>query len=168
MPDHSVVHRYARCVSYPEWGVGSVTGVYFTGEGEDVQQFARVQFQIGIRTVAPRDCGIAIIDSYQAQELGPAGVAAAIRARVGQGPSYLTFDIDGLDPAFAPGTGTPVAGGLSSAFALQTLWALRDVPFSGMDVVEVSPPYDHADITAIAAATIMQHHLQALALRRRG
>ena len=124
--------------------------------------------QIGIRTVAPRDCGIAIIDSYQAQELGPAGVAAAIRARVGQGPSYLTFDIDGLDPAFAPGTGTPVAGGLSSAFALQTLWALRDVPFSGMDVVEVSPPYDHADITAIAAATIMQHHLQALALRRRG
>ncbi|MDX8151942.1 tetratricopeptide repeat protein [Patulibacter brassicae] len=51
MPDHSVVHRYARCVSYPEWGVGSVTGVYFTGEGDDVQQFARVQFQIGIRTV---------------------------------------------------------------------------------------------------------------------
>ncbi|MGX6447878.1 tetratricopeptide repeat protein, partial [Patulibacter sp. S7RM1-6] len=51
MPDHSVVHRYARCVSYPEWGVGSVTGVYFTGEGDDVQQFARVQFHLGIRTV---------------------------------------------------------------------------------------------------------------------
>jgi tetratricopeptide (TPR) repeat protein len=51
MPDHSVVHRYARCLSYPEWGVGSVTGIYFTGDGDDVQQWARVKFQLGIRTV---------------------------------------------------------------------------------------------------------------------
>src|SRR5919202_1896976 len=51
VPDHSVVHRYARCLSYPEWGVGSVNGIYFTGGGDDVQQWARVGFQIGIRTV---------------------------------------------------------------------------------------------------------------------
>lgn len=51
VPDHSVVHRYARCLSYPEWGVGSVTGIYFTGDGDDVQQWARVKFQPGIRTV---------------------------------------------------------------------------------------------------------------------
>ena len=51
MPDHSVVHRYARCVAYPEWGVGSVTGIYFTGGGDDVQQWARVRFNIGVRTV---------------------------------------------------------------------------------------------------------------------
>src|SRR3954452_12183219 len=51
MPDHSVVHRYARCLSYPEWGVGSVTGIYFSGEGDDVQQWARVKFQVGVRTV---------------------------------------------------------------------------------------------------------------------
>jgi tetratricopeptide (TPR) repeat protein len=51
VPDHSVVHRYARCISYPEWGVGSVTGIYFTGDGDDVQQWARVKFQVGIRTV---------------------------------------------------------------------------------------------------------------------
>jgi tetratricopeptide (TPR) repeat protein len=51
VPDHSVVHRYARCVSYPEWGVGSVTGIYFTGDGDDVQQWARVKFQIGVRTI---------------------------------------------------------------------------------------------------------------------
>nr|MDQ6914564.1 hypothetical protein [Actinomycetota bacterium] len=51
MPDHSVVHRYARCLSYPEWGVGSVTGIYFSGDGEDVQQWARVKFQVGVRTV---------------------------------------------------------------------------------------------------------------------
>src|SRR3954454_1380161 len=51
VPDHSVVHRYARCLSYPEWGVGSVNGIYFTGEGDDIQQWARVSFQLGIRTV---------------------------------------------------------------------------------------------------------------------
>jgi tetratricopeptide (TPR) repeat protein len=51
VPDHSVVHRYARCLSYPEWGVGSVNGIYFTGDGDDVQQWARVSFQVGIRTV---------------------------------------------------------------------------------------------------------------------
>ena len=51
MPDHSVVHRYARCLSYPEWGVGTVNGIYFTGEGDDIQQWARVSFQLGVRTV---------------------------------------------------------------------------------------------------------------------
>ena len=51
MPDHSVVHRYARCLSYPEWGVGTVTGIYFTGQDDDVQQWARVKFSPGVRTV---------------------------------------------------------------------------------------------------------------------
>jgi hypothetical protein len=51
VPDHSVVHRYARCLSYPEWGVGTVTGIYFSGEGDDVQQWARMTFQVGVRTV---------------------------------------------------------------------------------------------------------------------
>ena len=51
MPDHSVVHRYARCLSYPEWGVGEVAGIYFTGGGDDIQQWARVRFQPGVRTV---------------------------------------------------------------------------------------------------------------------
>src|SRR6188472_1485246 len=51
VPDHSVVHRYARCLSYPEWGVGSVNGIYFTGDGDDIQQWARVSFNVGIRTV---------------------------------------------------------------------------------------------------------------------
>ena len=51
VPDHSVVHRYARCVSYPEWGVGTVTGIYFSGEGEEVQQWARANFSVGVRTM---------------------------------------------------------------------------------------------------------------------
>ncbi|AOO81956.1 agmatinase [Bosea vaviloviae] len=124
--------------------------------------------QIGIRTVAPRDCGIAVIDGYAAQALGVDGVVARIRQRVGHGPAYLTFDIDGLDPAFAPGTGTPVAGGLSSAQGLGMVWGIRDLDFRGMDVVEVSPPYDHADATAIAGAAVAQHYIQALALKKMG
>ena len=124
--------------------------------------------QVGIRTVAPRDCGIAIIGGYEAQELGVAGTARRIRERVGEGAAYLTFDIDALDPAFSPGTGTPVSGGFTADQALRVLWALRDLDIRGLDVVEVSPPYDHADITAIAASTIVQHHIQALALKRGG
>ncbi len=100
--------------------------------------------------------------------LGAAGVAARIKTRVGPGPAYLTFDIDALDPAFAPGTGTPVAGGLTSAEALAILWRLGEIDFRGMDVVEVCPPYDQSDVTAIAASTVVQRYLQMLDLRRRG
>lgn len=121
--------------------------------------------QIGLRTVAPQDFGIERLDVDLCHALGASGVAARIKARLGPGAAYLTFDIDALDPAFAPGTGTPVSGGLTSAQALQALWALREIDWRGMDVVEVSPPYDHADITAIAAATIVQRYLQMLALK---
>lgn len=121
--------------------------------------------QIGIRTIAPRTHGIAVIDAYAAHEMGVAAIAAAVHERVGQGAAYLSFDIDALDPAHAPGTGTPVAGGLTTQGALRTLWSLRDLDWKGMDVMEVSPPYDHADITAIAAAAVVNHHLQGLAER---
>lgn len=124
--------------------------------------------QIGIRTVAPEDCGIEIVDAYQAHALGVSGVAARIHERVGQGAAYLTFDIDALDPAFAPGTGTPVAGGFTSAEALRLVWAIRDLDWRGMDIVEVSPPYDHADVTAVAGSAVAQHYIQALALKKRG
>lgn len=121
--------------------------------------------QVGIRTHAPRDCGIAIVDAYEAHGMCPRDLAQRIAERVGSGPAYLTFDIDCLDPAYAPGTGTPVAGGLSSAQALMTLHRLADLPFVGGDVVEVSPPYDHADVTAIAASAVAQHYVCALAQR---
>ncbi|MFC0218437.1 agmatinase [Pseudochelatococcus lubricantis] len=119
--------------------------------------------QIGVRTLAPDDFGIEIIDAYEARVLGAAGIAERVRERVGALPAYLSFDIDALDPAFAPGTGTPVSGGLAAVDALMVLWALRGLDWRGMDVVEVSPPYDHADITAIAGATVVQHYLQILA-----
>ncbi|MBK1622355.1 agmatinase [Afifella marina] len=124
--------------------------------------------QIGIRTHAPETCGIEIISAYDWQRMHADETAERIAERVGDHPAYLTFDIDCLDPAFAPGTGTPVSGGPSSAQALMTLAGLRGVNFVGGDVVEVSPPYDHADITAIAASTVAQHYLGLLALKRAG
>lgn len=122
--------------------------------------------QVGIRTVAPTDCGIEIVDGEAVQELGVKGIVERIRARVGGGPAYLTFDIDCLDPAFAPGTGTPVAGGPSSAQMLMVLRRLGFLELVGMDVVEVAPPYDHADVTAIAAATVAMYGIGLLAERR--
>jgi agmatinase len=123
--------------------------------------------QVGVRSHAPEDCGIEILAAYDVHRMTADDVAARIRAQAGAMPAYLSFDIDCLDPAFAPGTGTPVAGGLSSAQALMALAGLDDVDFVGGDVVEVSPPYDHADITAIAAATVAQHYIGLLAMRRR-
>lgn len=123
--------------------------------------------QVGIRTVAPEDCGIEIIRGDALDGLGVKGVISAIKKRVGRKPAYFTFDIDCLDPAFAPGTGTPVAGGLSSREALSIIRGLGGIDFVGGDVVEVAPAYDHADITAIAAASVALYYLGLFAERRR-
>ena len=123
--------------------------------------------QIGIRTVAPADFGIEIVHPHEIDGHGPAAVAERVLARVGGARAYLSFDIDGLDPAFAPGTGTPVAGGLTTREALAVMRALGALDIVGADVVEVAPPYDHGDITAIAGADIARHCLGLLAERRR-
>jgi agmatinase len=128
---------------------------------------AERSIQIGIRTQAPEDCGIATLSAHDVHRLTPDGVAKRIADQVGGAAAYLTFDIDCLDPAFAPGTGTPVSGGLSSVQALMGLAGLGSIDFVGGDVVEVSPPYDHADITALAAATVAMHYVGLLATRRR-
>jgi agmatinase len=96
---------------------------------------------------------------------GPEAAVAKVREIVGDKPAYLTFDIDCLDPAFAPGTGTPVSGGLSSHQALTILRGLGELAWVGMDIVEVAPAYDHAEITAIAAATIAHDWLCLLAAK---
>ena len=79
---------------------------------------------------------------------------ARIFERVGDATAYLSFDIDCLDPAHAPGTGTPVVGGLSSDRALQIVRGLSQLSICGFDLVEVAPSYDHAEITALAGATL--------------
>jgi agmatinase len=112
--------------------------------------------QVGIRTCfnGERSHGMTILYADDVQRMTPEAVADTIRRTVGDGPAYLTFDIDCLDPSAAPGTGTPVPGGLSSYQALAILRALKGMDFTGMDVVEVSPPFDHAELTANAAAII--------------
>ncbi|MBX9463153.1 MAG: agmatinase [Aquamicrobium sp.] len=122
--------------------------------------------QIGIRTHAPEDCGIKIIHGYELEDMKAADVAYAIHERTGGKKTYVTFDIDCLDPAYAPGTGTPVAGGPSTAKALSILRQMGGIDIVGADVVEVAPAYDHADVTAIAAATVAMHYLGLLAERR--
>lgn len=111
--------------------------------------------QIGIRTDYDReDHAYLVIDADQANAQSADETVAAIRARVGDAPAYLTFDIDCLDPAFAPGTGTPVVGGLSASLALRILRGLTGLNIVGFDVMEVSPAYDHAQLTALAGATL--------------
>jgi agmatinase len=122
--------------------------------------------QIGIRTHAPDDFGIKIIYGHEVEEMRASDIAYAIVERTGGQKTYLTFDIDCLDPAFAPGTGTPVSGGPSSAKMLSVLRQLGQLDIVGADVVEVAPAYDHADITAIAGSTVAQHYLGLLAERR--
>lgn len=110
--------------------------------------------QIGIRTHCEDYHGITVIDAPSAHRIGPDAVAARVRTIVGDAPCYLTFDIDALDPAFAPGTGTPVWGGLASWQAAAILRALAGIDLKGGDVVEVSPPYDTTGATAIAGAHV--------------
>ena len=110
--------------------------------------------QIGIRTDNPDTLGLAILDAPEFHRIGPEAAAERIREIVGNAPAYLSFDIDALDPAFAPGTGTPVWGGLASWQAAATLRGLAGISFIGGDVVEVCPPYDPTGATAIAAAHV--------------
>lgn len=110
--------------------------------------------QIGIRSNNEETHGVKILDMDAVMDLGPAAVAQAIRQQVGDTPCYLTFDIDCLDPAFAPGTGTPVPGGMSPREVRAILRRLGGINLKAMDLVEVSPPYDSSEITALAAASI--------------
>ena len=120
--------------------------------------------QIGIRTeYTVKDHPFTVIDAADANDRSAASIVEQIKSIVGDTPTYLTFDIDCLDPAYAPGTGTPVPGGLTSDKALKIIRGLVGVNLVGMDVVEVSPPYDHADITALAGATLALEMLYVLA-----
>lgn len=111
--------------------------------------------QIGIRTdYCKNDHGFEVIDASQANELSVDEITQRIRQQVKDLPVYLTFDIDCLDPAFAPGTGTPVCGGMTTDKVLKILRGLSGLNVVGMDVVEVAPSYDNSEITALAAATI--------------
>jgi agmatinase len=109
--------------------------------------------------------GARTITIHEVMERGIQIILEEIRQRM-TGPVYVTLDIDSADPAFAPGTGTPEVGGLTSYQLLQLVRGLRGLKLIGFDMVEVSPPYDHGDITAILASNIIFEYLSLLALKR--
>ncbi|MCG6110677.1 MAG: agmatinase [Paracoccus sp.] len=122
---------------------------------------------VGIRTDNPDTMGVTILDAPWVHRDGVEATLARIRNTVGDRPCYLTFDIDALDPAFAPGTGTPVWGGLASWQAAALLRGLAGLDLIGGDVVEVSPPYDTTGATAIAGAHVAMELIALLGWNRR-
>lgn len=124
--------------------------------------------QIGIRTHCDDYLGMHMIDAREVHETGVAAIVAKTKAIVGDNPTYLTFDIDALDPAFAPGTGTPVWGGLASWQAAAILRDLAGINLVGGDVVEVSPPFDTTGATAIAGAHVAYELICLYGWTRRG
>jgi agmatinase/guanidinopropionase len=113
-----------------------------------------------------RDLGVRVITMDEAATLGVPALIAAIQAVAGAGATYVSFDIDCADPAFAPGTGTPEVGGFTSHQLLQLVRGLRGLRLVGFDLVEVCPPYDHGDITAILAANVAFEFLSLLAVQK--
>ena len=112
----------------------------------------KTSVQIGLRTQNPDTMGFNIMDGPWVQENGVDAVIQETRGILGDRSVYLTFDIDCLDPSYAPGTGTPVCGGLSSYQAMRIIRGLRGIGLVGMDLVEVAPAYDVGEITALAGA----------------
>lgn len=119
--------------------------------------------QVGIRTFHDSTEGLELLTAPWLHRNGVEAALEIIRAQAGDAPVYVSFDIDALDPAFAPGTGTPVSGGLASWQALELMRGLEGLNLVGMDMVEVSPPFDHGEITALAAATLAHDWLCLLA-----
>lgn len=167
----ALVHFDAHVDTWPD-NFGQIFGhgsVFYHAINEGLIDPMRT-IQIGIRSPVQKEVwdwtigkGVRILTAQDVHATTPALVAAQIRDRVGDAPAYLSFDIDALDPAFAPGTGTPEIGGLASWQAQAILRRLGGLRFVGMDIVEVAPAYDIAEITALAAATIVWEYLSLIA-----
>jgi agmatinase len=157
-----LVHFDAHVDTWPDsFGLKYGHGSVFFHAIEEGLIDPRRTIQIGIRSPVQRAVwdwtvgkGVTIVSAEEMHVAGPAAIAARIRATVGASNTYLSFDIDALDPAFAPGTGTPEIGGLATWQTQGVLRRLGGVKFVGMDVVEVAPAYDVAEITALAGATV--------------
>ncbi|MBN8873171.1 MAG: agmatinase [Rhodospirillales bacterium] len=163
----ALVHFDAHVDTWPDnFGQAFAHGsVFYHAIRERLVDPARM-IQVGIRSPVQRAVwdwtvgqGVTILSAQDVHATTPGAVADQIRAVIGDAPAYLSFDIDALDPAFAPGTGTPEIGGLASWQAQAILRRLRGLDFRGMDVVEVAPAYDTAEITALAGATLAWEYL---------
>ena len=164
----SIIHFDAHCDTWADDEPNSLNhGSMFYKAIKDGLIDPATSVQIGIRTWNEDFMGVNILGADWVHEHGVAAVAQKVHEIVGKRNVYLTFDIDCLDPAFAPGTGTPVAGGLSSAQALAILRKFVGLNIIGMDVVEVAPAYDHSEITALAAAQIAAEMLCVISALRK-
>ena len=179
--DHSVTHPIFRAIATPDAPIGMVHvdahtdtwdswqgnkfnhGAPFRRAVEDGVLDPKRTVQIGIR--GPQNVfdgwdfsienGMRVIFMEEFTELGVDAVIEEARRVVGEGPTYITFDVDGLDPVYAPGTGTPEVGGITTVEAQKLLRGLRGLNLVGADVVEVAPPFDPSGNTALVGATIM-------------
>ena len=149
----ALVQFDAHTDTYEESSQYDHGGMFYTAPKENLIDSSH-SIQIGIRTEYESDPDIQVIDAAKANDMACDDIVAAIKDRVGDMPIYLTFDIDSLALAYAPGTGTPVIGGMSTDKVLKILRGLAGMNIVAADVVEVAPAYDHADITALAGATI--------------
>ncbi len=156
------------------YGVEHFHGTVFRRAVEEGLVDASRSVQAGLRGTlygeadveAPRELGFDAIYVEELLAQGPAAYGERVRARVGGAPAFLSFDVDFVDPAFAPGTGTPEVGGPTSGQAMAFLRALTGIDFRAFDCVELSPPYDPAGITAWLAASACHEMLSLVALRR--
>lgn len=163
----ALIHFDAHTDTYGEGGEFDHGTMFRLANDAGLLQ-AENSVQIGIRTTYSRtDHPFEVLDAAWINENSTEECLGRVRERVGDSPAYLTFDIDCLDPAFAPGTGTPVAGGLTSDRALGIVRGLVGLDIRGFDLVEVSPAFDHAEVTSLAGATLALEFLYVLAAGRR-
>ncbi len=139
--------------------------MFYHGTKEGLIDPAR-SIHMGIRMHVSYDDGFNVIDGWQMQQRSVDDIGAQIRDVVGDNKAYVTFDIDFLDPAYAPGTGTPVVGGPTTTVALDVLRHLQGLDLIGMDLVEVAPEYDVGECTSLAGASILYQMLHVLAQDR--
>lgn len=156
----------AHCDTWPDTPARLDHGTMFGRAAAEGIINVEKSLQIGLRTYNDSDHGFEILTAPWIHRNGVDAALQVIRDRVGDWPAYISFDIDVLDPAFAPGTGTPVPGGLASWQALEMIRGLDALSLVGMDLVEVSPPFDHAEVTALAAAHIAHDWLCLLARQK--
>jgi agmatinase len=156
----------AHCDTWPDDGDRLDHGTMFARAAAEGIIDVAASTQLGLRTYNDSDHGFEILTSPWVHRNGIDAAIDVVCQRAADRPVYVSFDIDGLDPAFAPGTGTPVAGGLASWQGLEFIRGLAPLHLIGMDVVEVAPAYDHAEITAIAAASVAYDWLAVLAKQK--
>lgn len=163
----ALIHFDAHTDTYGEGGDFDHGTMFRRANDEGLLQ-AQHSVQIGIRTTYPRrDHPFQVLDAAWVNEHTAEDVLETIRDRVGGAAAYVTFDIDCLDPAFAPGTGTPVVGGLTTDRALKIVRGLAGLDLVGFDLVEVAPAFDHAELTSLAGATLALEFLYVLAANLR-